>query len=65
MGKVELWGETVLLKDVASFKHKGEPVYRKGVWVGKSSSDGYPANSMVKCWSIVQVYLGSIQCRAS
>ena len=37
VGKVALWGETVLFKDVASFKHKGDPVYRKGVWVGKSS----------------------------
>ena len=27
----------MLFKDVASFKHKGDPVYRKGVWVGKSS----------------------------
>ena len=37
VGKVALWGETVLFKDVASFKRKGDPVYRKGVWVGKSS----------------------------
>ena len=37
VGKVALWGETVLFKDVTAFKHKGEPVYRKGVWVGKSS----------------------------
>ena len=27
----------MLFKDVASFKRKGDPVYRKGVWVGKSS----------------------------
>ena len=37
VGRVALWGETVLFKDVTSFKHKGEPVYRRGVWVGKSS----------------------------
>ena len=36
-GKVVLWGEVVLFKDVASLKHKGEPVYKKGVWVGKSA----------------------------
>ena len=37
VGRVALWGETVLFKDVTSFKRKGEPVYRRGVWVGKSS----------------------------
>ena len=32
-----LWGEVVLFKDVAALKHKGEPTYRKGIWVGKST----------------------------
>ena len=36
-GKVALWGETVLFKDVTAFKYKGEPVYKHGMGVGKSS----------------------------
>ena len=36
-GKVALWGETVLFKDVTAFRNKGDPVYRKGVWIGKSA----------------------------
>ena len=36
-GKVALWGETVLFKDVTAFRNKGDPVYRKGLWMGKSA----------------------------
>lgn len=37
-GKVALWGETVLFKDATAFGNKGEPVYKKGLWMGKSAS---------------------------
>ena len=36
-GKVALWGETVLFKDVTAFRNKGDPVYKKGLWMGKST----------------------------
>ena len=36
-GKVALWGETVLFKDVTAFRNKGDPVYKKGLWMGKSA----------------------------
>ena len=36
-GKVALWGETVLSKDVTAFRNKGDPVYKKGLWMGKSA----------------------------
>ncbi|CAK9052235.1 unnamed protein product [Durusdinium trenchii] len=36
-GKVVIFGEAVLFKDTMRAKWKGEPVYRRGIWVGKSS----------------------------
>ena len=35
-GKVVIFGEMVLFKDTMRAKWKGEPVYRRGIWVGKS-----------------------------
>ena len=34
-GKVAMFGESVMYKDITSLK--GEPVYKKGAWVGKSA----------------------------
>ena len=52
-GKLALFGESVMYKDIRALK--GEPVYRRGVWVGKST------------WSDSHVILtpkGAIECRS-
>ena len=53
VGKLALFGESVMYKDIRALK--GEPVYRRGVWVGKST------------WSDSHVILtprGAIECRS-
>ena len=52
-GRVVLFGESVMFKDITSMK--GEPTYKKGVWVGKSSwSDSH----------IVLTSRGAMECRS-
>ena len=52
-GKLALFGESVMYKDIRAMK--GEPVYRCGVWVGKSTwSDSH----------IVLTAKGAIECRS-